>query len=220
MAIKDKGKCSFPGCERSAWARLLCTKHYQRWRKSQNLDAAIGTPHDMSVIERIMIKLDKSGECWIWQGSTGEKGYGYIEVEYEKMLVHRLVYENFNGKIEDPKIEVMHTCDNPPCCNPDHLVAGTHLENMRDCLNKNRFFTEKRLIAQPKGETQGSSILRDKDIIEMRAYYAKNSIDRKSYLETINYLSKKYKTHYNNVKLIVLGKSWKHLLGAQKDDAP
>lgn len=40
----------------------------------------------------------------------------------------------------------MHTCDNPPCCNPSHLKAVTHGENMRDMILKKR-------RQMPKGES-------------------------------------------------------------------
>jgi len=52
------------------------------------------------------------------------------------MLVHRLVWMLFNG---DPgEMHVLHRCDMPACCNPEHLFLGTHLDNMRDMDEKNR----------------------------------------------------------------------------------
>lgn len=49
--------------------------------------------------------------------------------------LHRLVFERTYGYL--PEV-VMHTCDNPRCINPDHLVAGTIKLNNQDCSKKGR----------------------------------------------------------------------------------
>lgn len=79
------------------------------------------------------------GECLEWTGSKAGAGYGYISIRHDKgrtnFYVHRLVCEAITGRIG--KI-AMHSCDNPACCNPDHLSWGTRSDNTQDMVRKNR----------------------------------------------------------------------------------
>ena len=47
----------------------------------------------------------------------------------------RLAYLIYKGEIPD-KMVIMHTCDNPSCVNPQHLIIGTHQQNSQDYYNK------------------------------------------------------------------------------------
>ena len=73
----------------------------------------------------------------IWQGKIGMDGYGLIMIDNKRNRVSRVSYELFNGAIGDNML-VCHTCDNPPCINPDHLFVGTNKDNMKDMANKKR----------------------------------------------------------------------------------
>jgi hypothetical protein len=58
--------------------------------------------------------------CWIWTGATNANNYGTVKVEGKAWMIHRLAYHVFNGELE-PDLDVLHSCDTPPCCNPLHL---------------------------------------------------------------------------------------------------
>lgn len=82
-------------------------------------------------------KPDSHVECWNWTGSKNLKGYGQFQFNKERWLAHRLSYAIHKTDIPDGYM-VTHTCDNPSCVNPNHLVAGTAKYNSRDMVNKGR----------------------------------------------------------------------------------
>lgn len=92
-------------------------------------------------LERWVNKGD-TDECWEWKASTTKNGYGHLVFNYETLYAHRAMWECMNGKIPDG-LDVLHSCDNPSCVNPDHLFLGTHQDNMRDRNSKARFGTAK-----------------------------------------------------------------------------
>lgn len=95
------------------------------------------TPIELKQKIKDNTKVDANG-CWVWQRCTAGKGYGAISIGKQKVgYVHRVSYSVYKGEI--PKgLVVMHMCDNPPCCNPEHLQVGTHKDNMQDAKSKGR----------------------------------------------------------------------------------
>jgi hypothetical protein len=51
---------------------------------------------------------------------------------------HRVAWEDANGQEVPAGLFVRHTCDNPPCCNPAHLLIGTPADNVRDAVERGR----------------------------------------------------------------------------------
>jgi len=84
--------------------------------------------------------------CWEWQGSRckptrryamSDYDYGVLRFDYKLRLAHRVAWEVHHGDIPDG-LRVLHTCDNPPCVNPNHLFLGTALDNTLDGVAKGR----------------------------------------------------------------------------------
>lgn len=100
--------------------------------------------HKDILLKRFMARVVKSDDpngCWLWTGSrSGHQGYGGIRIGNKTVKAHRASHELFKGPIP-PGLYICHTCDNPPCVNPDHLFAGSHLDNMRDKMAKGRHST-------------------------------------------------------------------------------
>lgn len=80
-------------------------------------------------------------ECWLWKGALNEAGYGefvYIrDGKKNRPTAHRAAYRYTFGPIPDG-LQINHRCDVRHCCNPRHLYAGTHLDNMRDMSERGR----------------------------------------------------------------------------------
>jgi hypothetical protein len=94
------------------------------------------------------VRKGQPDECWSWTGPKLAGGYGRLSFQGIIDLAHRLTYLLFIGHIPDDC--VLHRCDNPACCNPAHLFAGTHKDNTHDMINKGR----DGFAAWPRGRKQ------------------------------------------------------------------
>lgn len=108
----------------------------RRRKNGQSLIELLALP-DTSWLNPILEKIDASGDCHEWRGGKTAGGYGIVTVADRNVLVHRLIHAIHGG---DPLAQVvMHKCDNPGCCNPAHLAAGSYQDNMRDMHAKGRW---------------------------------------------------------------------------------
>ena len=70
--------------------------------------------------------------CWEWPWSRDVEGYGQAHDQERKTVrAHRLIWLALYGPIPEGKL-LRHACDNPPCCNPQHLYLGSDVDNVAD----------------------------------------------------------------------------------------
>ena len=98
-------------------------------------------PTPKPIGERFWPKVEKSAGCWIWTGGTQRGGYGHFNKRPDDPVTsrraHKVAYELMVGAVPDGLV-LRHTCDNPLCVNPAHLVPGTHADNMADMIKRGR----------------------------------------------------------------------------------
>lgn len=85
------------------------------------------------------VRCGTPSECWPWTGTVDDKGYGLLWIPEFKLSAraHRVAYILATGCLPGA-LEILHHCDNPPCCNPGDLREGTHAENMADAARRQR----------------------------------------------------------------------------------
>jgi hypothetical protein len=87
--------------------------------------------------DRFWSKVDKSGDCWEWQGAINSEGYGNIGTNRKTYLAHR-VSLLLDG--QDPTgQQVRHQCHNRRCVRPNHLLLGTYRQNVDDGVRDRRY---------------------------------------------------------------------------------
>lgn len=102
-------------------------------------------PRDVYLKNRVSV--ESASQCWVWSLARDKDGYGVAHQGKKNIRAHRVSYEVFIGQIPEG-MGVLHKCDNPPCCNPEHLFLGNNQDNMDDMVAKGR---KPRKIYCPQG---------------------------------------------------------------------
>lgn len=147
-------------------------------------------------LERFLSRLSVRKECWEWTGSIGKglKNYGRFKVDGGWVFAHRYAWFLATGHAPPNDLMVRHTCDNPPCVRPSHLLLGTHLDNVADKVARGR---------QPRGVTHPLAKLTEADVIAIR----KASAGGESY----SALGRQYGVTFHNIRRICLRLTWPHI---------
>lgn len=98
-----------------------------------------GTRVYCSLFCAVWSRVEKRGpdECWPWTGSRLEpSGYGVFRFDGEYWRAARAVLKLQGHSIDG--LDALHSCDNPPCCNPRHVSPGTHTDNMQQMVARSR----------------------------------------------------------------------------------
>ncbi len=88
------------------------------------------------------VAVAAADECWLWTGELWPNGYGIFVLPRSggrRIGAHRHSLQLALGHELAGEEMACHRCDNPPCCNPAHLFAGTKSDNTQDAIAKGRF---------------------------------------------------------------------------------
>ena len=169
--------------------------HYQRFKKYGN--PLGGTKNHAPPEERFLRFVVKTDACWKWSGKKNN-GYGVLSKGSKKdgyFLAHRFSWELHNKQSIPDGMFVMHKCDNPECCNPEHLIIGTPKENTQDMIAKGR----RRLVA-PLGAENGKSVLNEEKVKFIRSSDLSHAK-----------LARLLEVSLNCVRGVRIGRTWAHI---------
>lgn len=152
----------------------------------------------MSVIEKRFFQHIVAGDngCIHWTGAKNGKGYGLF---YHDGRQRRATHASwFIAHGVWPEDQVLHTCDNPGCVAPDHLMLGSNRDNVDDMLTKGR---------QLKGEDKPSAKLTEDVVLEIRRRGAAGT-------HTFAQMAAEFGVKADTIARAMHGETWSHLPGA------
>ncbi len=96
------------------------------------------------IVPRFWAKVNKHGPivrtelgpCWLWTGGTNGR-YGTFNIHRRHVFAHRFVCELTYGPLHQKQV-ARHRCDTPLCVRPEHILPGTHEDNMADAQERGR----------------------------------------------------------------------------------
>ena len=140
------------------------------------------------------------GKCWPWTGGKNQDGYGRFNVPkpgggYSNTQATRVMVFLTRGAFNKDLL-VRHTCDNPPCVNPEHLLLGTRLDNAKDMTDRQR---------QARGELHPKTTFTEHIVMEIR----RRALGGEYYTS----IARDMGLNLNTVVGIAKGRTWKHVPG-------
>jgi len=91
------------------------------------------------------LEVDGVACCWLWTACKNKAGYGYFCIEQNPIRIvksNRIMLFLIDPDFDiDSEEQACYRCDNPACCNPNHIWPGTHQDNNSDKVNKGRQLT-------------------------------------------------------------------------------
>jgi hypothetical protein len=151
--------------------------------------------YDDSVLARFNAKVGPPDEkgCMEWTACRHEDGYGMFRLNGKTVLAHRLSLVIHQGiDFPHPDVKALHSCDNPPCCNPEHLRWGTQADNGGDKKARGR---------SPRGEAHAMHKLTSEQVMEIHRLYSSGGYSQSA-------LGRRFGVDRGQIGRIVHGERW------------
>ena len=109
------------------------------------------------------VQIGDKNECWPWMGFKTVRGYGRASWHGQTRGSHRIAFMLTYNRW--PALNVCHSCDNPSCCNPEHMFEGSQADNTIDMARKER--GTQKLTAVQIAEIRSTTDKKQKELATM-----------------------------------------------------
>lgn len=152
------------------------------------------------------IDRNAPGGCWEWTGACDSQKRGVYRAPGPDGTpvcnkAYRFCWYIVTG--EWPKQSLLHSCDNPLCCNPEHLREGSDQDNSDDKVSRGRTC---------HGAKHHRARLTDSSVKLIRGMLSAGW--------TQDAVAAHFGTTRGPIKAIALGITWRHVIGATAPDGP
>lgn len=159
--------------------------------------------------DRLQMLLDSAtvfeGGCMEVDCAHDSGGYPRMSIDGRNCKVSRLLMPFLMADpVDITGLEVMHTCHNPGCINPEHLRLGTHADNMQDMVDAGRARggIERGGISHQSGERHGNARITWNEVHEIRRLYATGQYSQRE-------LAGMFGVPHQHIGCIVRNERWK-----------
>lgn len=226
--MKPSGTCPVCGAQVTLYAAGASLMRHRLYIQHEHSVHVVGCPgsYCTPVAQPPMSVLQitpTDDRCIIWRGIRHFRGYAELSLRGKTIRASRLLLE---GKLGRPLLCGMlacHSCDNPPCVNPDHLWEGTNSENQADSVRKGRHvsyfrthpeaaprgaahYSRTRPHLTPRGQRCRSARFTPAQVLEIRERHAAG--------ESARGLARELGVSHTAIHYIVKRRNWKHVAGA------
>jgi len=168
---------------------------------------AAKAPVTASMFERVMsrVEFEPNTGCWLCS-YAGPNGYAGVSLHGARDLAHRISWKHHFGEIP-AALWVLHRCDTPACCNPDHLFLGTPADNTRDMHNKGRG------VVPParRGLSSLSAKLTPNSVRDIRRLYRPSTPGNVANPFSSVGLGRRYGVKPDTIMRVIQGENWGHV---------
>lgn len=161
----------------------VCKSTFTHWASKPHRycsRACFFTGRKREFVDRFWAKIERRSisECWPWTAGHISFGYGMVFDPDcgRNRPSHQVAWELYYGEQFPSWLQGNHHCDNPPCCNPTHVYAGTALENMADAVTRGR-------LRPVNGERSNLSKLSAAQVTEIRLALSEGVLTRREIAE-------------------------------------